>query len=227
MTENLTGNESKIKNLEAVYSGYMAAASSFLSDNDMFTPGFVWGCGDVSSDMVLIGEAPGKDEVETGKPFSGKAGSILNRLLYYTSCERSDLFITNTIKYRLARQRAGSLPSMIPVCENKSLSNRPASSKEILLASSYLKEELLILNPRLIVTLGNTPLRALCAGFFPGEKVKTVGECRGEFVKLPGFKDTYLCPVFHPASLIYNPSNEYIYIEDLKKIGEYLRNMSK
>lgn len=222
MTSNLRGNQKKIEQIKAVYEDYKAASLSYLEESGIYTPGFVWGCGDVSSEVVLIGEAPGKDEVETGIPFAGKAGSILNRFIELTSCKREDMFITNTIKYRLSRPRAGSLPTMIPVYDNKSLSNRPASSKEIALASSYLREELLILSPRFIVTLGNTPLKAVFMSFFPDEKVKTVGDFHGNISKLPGFNDTYLYPVFHPASLIYNPAAEPLYTDDLIKLGSFL-----
>ena len=64
---------------------------------------FVYGSGPERADAVLIGEAPGKEEVRLGKPFVGKAGAILNEILAATGIKRESLYITNAVKYRLAR----------------------------------------------------------------------------------------------------------------------------
>ena len=223
MTENLKGDKSKIQKLEAVYKEFTEAASLFMSNNGIYSPGFVWGCGNVSSEIVLIGEAPGREEVETGRPFAGKAGSILDEFIKLTGCQRDDMLITNTVKYRLARPRANKQPTLVPVYDNKELSNRPALGSEIKLAAPFLKKELEIIDPSFVVTLGNIPLKAVYASFFPDEKAPTVGACHGTLIKLPSFEKTYLYPVYHPASLIYNPSAAPDYAKDLEMLGKYIK----
>ncbi len=224
MTYNLRGDTDKIRRLEQLYSLCEARSSSFIDANGFFTSGFVFGNGDVSSKILLIGEAPGRDEVEAGIPFCGKAGKILDEFIQKTSCKRDDMFITNTVKYRLARLRKNAMPTLFGDYANSDMANRPATSKEISFAVDFLREEILILKPQIIVTLGNTPLKAVFMCFFADKGAPAVGSCHGTFFEIPGVSGSLLYPVYHPASLIYNPKAAPEYSQDLERLGSYIRN---
>ena len=114
MIDNLRGDLIKINKLEDLYKDYYASAFRYLKAKGIYTPGFVWGCGDVDAKVVLIGEAPGRDKVDKSIPFAGKAGGILNEFISCTSCKRDEMFITNTIKYRLSMPRKKTMNPLSP-----------------------------------------------------------------------------------------------------------------
>lgn len=182
---------------------------------------FVLGDGGADSPVVLIGEAPGKDEVAEGRPFVGKAGAILNEFLYGAGIKRNDLFITNAIKYRLARTGKSG----------KGFANRPAKAAEIEKSASFLKKELEIISPGFIVTLGNVPLKALamCTENDLCQKLSEgIGACHGKaFESAVGGTDkkkgAVIFPLYHPASTIYNRSLKDVYAEDLEKLSEIIK----
>lgn len=93
--------------LEKLYNNYIKTIVETEKPENAGGYSFVWGFGNEQADVVLVGEAPGKDEVANGKPFVGKAGGILDTFLNKTGIRRERLFITNTIKYRLARPKKG------------------------------------------------------------------------------------------------------------------------
>jgi uracil-DNA glycosylase family 4 len=111
----------------------------------------VTGHGNPDSGILLIGEAPGKDEVRLGRPFVGAAGKQLDEFLSLLGLNKDSMFITNAIKYRLAKRNE----------ETGRISNRPAKADEIILNRSYLMEEVDIIKPDYIITLGNVPLRSV------------------------------------------------------------------
>ena len=162
----------------------------------------VTGEGKEDADVVLIGEAPGGEEEAQGRPFVGKAGKNLSEFLELIDLKREDIYITNTVKFRPTK-----------VSETGSISNRTPTDTEVKEFLPYLKWELKLLNPKLIVTLGNTPLKALL-----GNTV-TVGNLHG---KLTEYEDKKLFPLFHPASLIYNPELKPMYTEDILRLKELI-----
>lgn len=165
----------------------------------------VLGDGNVNSKLMLIGEAPGKDEVRLGKPFVGKAGKKLSYFLDFINVKREDIYISNAIKYRLSKKSP----------KTNRLINRPALKKDITNNREYLIEEINIINPKIIVTLGNVPLKSLI------NNNVSVGDYHGQITFL-GNKPFILFPLYHPASLIYNRSLEDIYMKDLDKLKELI-----
>lgn len=163
----------------------------------------VLGYGRTEGGIVLIGEAPGKDEVIAQRPFVGKAGKILDEFLEKTGIVREELFITNTVKLR---------PYKVSAKGTKS--NRPPNAKELELCRECLFEELTALAPRLIVTLGNTPLKAVLS-----DKNVTIGDVHGQMTEKDGFR---IYPIYHPASLIYNRSLAETYEADLVNLRKIL-----
>ena len=174
---------------------------------------FVYGDGPDCASTALIGEAPGKDEVRLSKPFVGKAGAILDEILNATGIKRESLYITNVVKYRLARP--GNRPG--------TFANRPASLREIRMGLPWLTEELAFLKPKLILTLGNVPLGALC--FIGNCDIIEIGACHGKAiaVSINGFSTRFV-PLYHPASQIYNRSLKPVFDADFEAVRRLCGN---
>lgn len=146
----------------------------FYAPNNLFVPGK----GPLDADIMLIGEAPGKEEALQGKPFVGRSGQLLSKLLAEAGFDRSKLFITNIAKYRPP--------------ENKT----PTYKESTAWAQAYLKPEILIVAPKIIVTLG-----ACATKVFLGKKI-SMNAHQGTVVRL---KTITLFPTYHPAYLLRNP----------------------
>ena len=166
---------------------------NYLYQVDFPNRKIVPGEGNEKANIVLIGEAPGREEEEQRRPFVGKAGKNLSEFLDLIKLQRADLFITNVVKFR---------PS-----------NRTPTESEVAEYLPYLKAEIECINPKIIVTLGNTPLKALL-----GSEVY-VGKLHG---RLQSYEGRKLYPLYHPASLIYNPSLKDAYREDVLKLRKLL-----
>lgn len=189
----------KRENLTELYNEY---AREFEGEE------IVTGDGNIDARIVLIGEAPGKDEVRLQKPFVGMAGKNLDDFLEILCLKREEIYITNAIKYRLSRINPKS----------GRIVNRPATKKEIVRSRQYLVDEVNIISPEYIVTLGNTPLNSI----FP-EAGEGIGKLHGKVLPLIlDGKSFKLFPAYHPASIIYNRNLKDIYIADLKKLKKIL-----
>lgn len=170
----------------------------------------VLGAGNISTRLILVGEAPGKDEVRLGKPFVGTAGKNLSEFLGIVGINREDIFITNAIKYRLSKLNEKTGRNI----------NRPATRIEIEENRNYLLNEISTIKPEYIVTLGSVPLKSLLSDY---------GLCMGEYhgklqyIIIDGL-EYKLYPLYHPASIIYNRSLKDVYIEDIKKLGCLIRD---
>lgn len=159
----------------------------------------VFGAGKLPADIVFIGEAPGAQEVEQGRPFVGKAGKQLDELLEEAGIARDHLFVTNAVKYRPLKHNGRA--------------NRTPTTKEIAFSRGLLVKELELIRPKLVVTLGNSPLLAVTCD----SKMK-IGQVHGEFLDRG---DYVLFPTYHPASLIYNRSLLEVYRADLQKLSSW------
>ncbi len=151
----------------------------------------VFGQGPVRPFLVLIGEAPGAEETKAGRPFIGKAGKQLDELLALAGIPRGDVFITNAVKYR-----------PVTVSE-RSVRNRTPDKNEVAASLPLLREELLLLRPSCVATLGNVPLSAVLA--LCGKGKGTIGSLHGASMDVMlGDMRTTLFPLYHPAGVIYN-----------------------
>ncbi len=179
-------------------------ADHFLSlyEGNMRT--LVYGDGKTDATLVMVGEAPGEQETIQGKPFVGKAGKNLTEFLTLSGLERKDLYITNTVKIRPTKiSSAGRIV------------NRPPTKEEIQLFLPWLKREIRMIGPKCVCTLGNVPLKALLGNEY------TIGDVHGQFIKKDGM---IIYPMYHPASMIYNPALKSVYAEDVIRLGEWMRN---
>ncbi len=170
----------------------------------------VLGEGCITSPLVIIGEAPGKDEVKQGKPFVGAAGKNLNEFISILGIEREAMFITNAIKYRLGKINP----------KTQRLINRPATLQDIRNNQKWLQNEIRLLQPQIIVTLGNVPLKAITDNF----KV-TIGDMHGKLHACTISGDKFrLFPLYHPASIIYNRSLKEVYNQDIFNLKKEISN---
>lgn len=156
----------------------------------------VFGDGNPDADIVFIGEAPGKQEDEQGKPFVGASGKFLNEMLEMIGLKREDIYITNIVKYRPPNNRD-------PLPEEKSA------------FLPYLHQQLETIKPKLIVTLGRHSMDVL----LPGLKISQV---HGEPKRYQG--KVYL-PLFHPAAALYNGGLRQTLIDDFAAIPEILKKI--
>lgn len=163
----------------------------------------VLGGGNSDADIVFIGEAPGKKEDETGQPFVGAAGRFLNEMLAEAGLSRSDVYITNIVKYRppgnrdpLPEEKAAFLP--------------------------YLLRQLEIINPKVIITLGRHSMEY----FLPDVKISQVHghAVRKKVVyhdKTP--HEWLIVPLYHPAAALYNGSMRQTLIDDFLKVPQLIQ----
>lgn len=163
----------------------------------------VLGHGNLNSPIMLIGEAPGSKEIELGQPFVGQAGKHLEEFLQVLEIKREDIYITNSVKYR---------PTKVNPKTGR-FSNRTPTIKEIEDFREFVFEEIDIINPKIIVTLGNIPLKSLL------EKSIKIGEVHGRLESIYINGNPYsLFPLYHPAAVIYNRDLREVYISDLHKL---------
>lgn len=159
------------------------------------------GAGRVESlKLMLVGEAPGRNEDLAGKPFVGAGGKLLDSLLHEAGIERSDIYITNIVKCRPPENRK-PLYDEIDTC-----------------TKNYLASQVELLKPELICTLGTTALE-----YFTGDKV--MGKARGRLIRTD--KGTLVLPTYHPASVFRNRSFRTLLLQDLKKVKSVLEEIEK
>ncbi|EOC99976.1 uracil-DNA glycosylase [Caldisalinibacter kiritimatiensis] len=169
----------------------------------------VLGDGTVDSSIILVGEAPGANEVKLKKPFVGQAGKHLEEFLDILELQRKELYITNTVKFR---------PTRISKKTGRKI-NRAPSKKAIESFKEYLLTEIDIIKPDFIVTLGNIPLKTLVED----SNVK-IGELHGKLQKVCiNNKEYILFPLYHPAAVIYRKELKEVYYNDLYKLKEVLK----
>ena len=157
------------------------------------------GEGSATARIMLIGEAPGATEDLQGRPFVGRAGQLLNELLGSVGLKREDVYITNVIKYRPP-------------------GNRDPTPEEVDACKPYLDREIKLVNPEIIVPLGNHALE-----FVTGKT--GISSMHGKIMKKEVVgKIRKIIPTFHPAALIYNqklrPSAENDFKVIKKELGQ-------
>ena len=164
----------------------------------------VFGDGNAESDIVFIGEAPGKKEDLEGKPFIGAGGKFLAEMLENIKMKREDIYITNIVKYRPPDNRD-------PLPEDKEA------------CSEWLISELKIIEPKLIIFLG----RHSMGRFFPAEKISDIhGKLLIKNIPELGKKQAFL-PLYHPAAALYNGGMRATLIKDFNKIPKALEKIAK
>jgi DNA polymerase len=173
MAQNGTTTADKQTRLDALANDVSHCHKCILADG---RTNVVFGEGDPNARVMIIGEAPGKNEDLTGSPFVGAAGKYLNELLDSAGLARQDVFIANVVKCRPP-------------------DNRNPRPEEIQACAPYLREQTRIISPEIIVTLGNFATKFIL------KTDRGITELRGRPVAAGKFT---VLPVFHPAAAIYD-----------------------
>lgn len=151
----------------------------------------VFGAGSHNADLMFVGEAPGVDEDREGIPFVGRAGQLLTRMIKAMGYKREEVYIANVLKCRPPN-------------------NRTPTAREMASCRGYLDDQIRIIRPRVIVTLGTPAVRTLLGGG------KGINAFRGQSYPLPGSSEIMVVPTFHPAYLLRNETEKAKAWQDLK-----------
>jgi DNA polymerase len=163
----------------------------------------VLGDGNPDAEIVIIGEAPGKNEDLQGKPFVGASGKFLNDMLAQAGMARGDVYITNIVKYRPPNNRDPS----------------PAEKKAFW---PYLLRQLEIIDPKVVITLGRHSMEY----FIPTGKIGEIhGHAMRERVKYHDGREHewLIVPLYHPAAALYNGSLRQTLIEDFLRVPDIIK----
>jgi uracil-DNA glycosylase family 4 len=190
--------------------------------------GFLSGQGPDDARLMLIGEAPGKTEIETHIPFSGRAGANLEKWLTLAGLKRSEIYITSAVRSRPYHVKTRKTKITYP--------NRTPNKKEIFAHAPLLDFEIATIQPELLLPMGNIGLQRLL-----GPKT-TITAVHGQLLHQPILTVTsdgqsyqfskrsyFIYPLFHPASIMYNPALEpqiEIDWQQLKRLLPGLNNNS-
>ena len=194
----------KVRRLAEVYEKMRHTAAEFVQAPD----GMVFGEGDIKARIMLIGEAPGAEEIRLKRPFVGRAGKNLDMFLAVIGQKRETIYISNVVKYRPVRRS-----------KKGTVANRSPNRKEIRAFSTLLMEEIRIIQPEIVVTLGNVPLFAVT-----GDMTLKIGTVHAK--TMPIDAEGHACtlfPLYHPASIIYNRALKAVYAEDLRVLAAYIK----
>lgn len=162
----------------------------------------VMGDGNINAEIVFIGEAPGKNEDEQGLPFVGAAGKFLNEMLAEAGMQRSDVYITNIVKYRPPN-------------------NRDPEPDEKKAFWPYLLKQLQIIQPKVVITLGRHSMEY----FLPNMKISQI---HGQAKRIRfGDEKIVVVPLYHPAAALYNGSMRQTLIDDFVNVPKVIALMKK
>ncbi len=154
---------------------------------------FIFGTGKTDASVVVVGESPGLPDADSEKPFMGPVGQLLEKILKAIGLEREECYLTNVVK--IISQGDEITPDILKFF------------------IPYLHREMLAIKPKIIVSLGNTPTKALL------NTKKAISQIRGEFYDYQGIK---LMPTFNPAFILRDPSKKREVWEDMKLVREFL-----
>ncbi|HAU07894.1 MAG: Thermostable uracil-DNA glycosylase [Candidatus Yanofskybacteria bacterium GW2011_GWF1_44_227] len=158
----------------------------------------VIGEGSHYAEIVFIGEAPGKNEAATGKPFCGASGRILNELLASASIDRADVYVTNIVKDR---------PPL----------NRDPLPGEIEIYGPFLDRQLEIIRPKTIATLGRFSMEYIMKRFGLESHLKPISQMHGKvFETDASYGKVRIVPLYHPAVAIYNSNTKSVLKSDFR-----------
>lgn len=154
---------------------------------------FIFGTGKTDARVVIVGESPGLPDADSEKPFMGPVGELLTKILAAVGLKRDECYLTNVIKFISTGEEI--------------------TGEALKFFTPFLHREMLAVNPKVIISLGNTPTKALL------KTKKSITQMRGEFVEYNGIK---LMPTFNPAYILRDPSKKREVWEDMKRIRDFL-----
>ena len=156
----------------------------------------VYGVGNPNARLVLVGEAPGREEDRQGEPFVGEAGRLLDRILLAMGMQREEVYICNVLKCRPP-------------------DNRDPQPEEVAACEAFLIRQIAAIKPQVIIGLGRFAVHSLLKSKVP------ISRIRGEWQTYQGIP---LMPTYHPAYLLRNPEGKRDVWEDMKEVMRRLQN---
>jgi len=173
---------------------------TYRQENNYHT---VFGEGDVNAKIMFVGEAPGKKEAETGRPFVGAAGRILDELLQSINLARQDVYITNVVKDRPPE-------------------NRDPTREEIDLYRPFLVKQIDIIQPQVMATLGRFAMEFILHQFDLSQKGQTISNLHGQLLQgRAAYGDITIVPLYHPAAALYNRRLRETLEKDFKALKQF------
>lgn len=164
----------------------------------------VIGEGSHEAKIMFIGEAPGKNEALTAKPFCGASGKILDQLLESAGIKRADVYVTNIVKDRPPE-------------------NRDPTPLEIAIYAPYLDRQITILEPQIIATLGRFSMKYIMEKFGLAEALRSISQNHGQlFAAKTDYGEVKILPLYHPAVAVYDRSK----LDELKADFQKLKEIS-
>ena len=163
----------------------------------------VIGEGSHTANIMFVGEAPGKNEAKTGRPFAGAAGKILDQLLVSVGIDRPDVYITNIVKDR---------PPF----------NRDPLPEEIIIYGPFLDRQIDIIQPKVIATLGRFSMEYIIRKFGLEKELKPISKMHGTSVTAQtSYGPIEIVAFYHPAVAIYNQHSKETLFEDFKILQKH------
>lgn len=157
----------------------------------------VLGEGNREAKLMFIGEGPGADEDAQGLPFVGKAGKLMNKAFQGLGIDRNTVYITNIVKCRPP-------------------ANRVPEEDEAVACLDYLRSQVMLVRPKLIVLLGSTALKNILG------KEYSITACRGNWIEQKGI---WYMPTWHPAALLRDENKKVEFWKDLKEVAKKLQEL--
>ena len=164
----------------------------------------VIGEGSHDAKIMFIGEAPGRNEAETGHPFCGRSGKMLDELLKSINLDRKEVYITNIVK-------------------DRPQDNRDPLPEEIEIYAPFLLKQIEIIKPKIIATLGRFSMQYVMERYGLKDKLAPIGSLHGKVfdTKIDG-EDIKVVPLYHPAVAIYNQHTKVDLMKDFKILKQYI-----
>ena len=173
---------------------------SFRKENN-YIP--VIGEGSHGAKIMFIGEAPGRNEAKTGRPFCGTAGKVLDNLLNHTGLKRENIYITNIVKDRPQK-------------------NRDPLLEEIKIYGPFLDKQIEIIQPKIIATLGRYSMDYVMSKFGLESKLLPIGKAHGKmFDAVASYGPIKIAVLYHPCVAVYNPTKINILKKDFKILKKH------
>jgi DNA polymerase len=194
-------NEQKIYQLQEIVDSIIHLRSSplysFRKENE-YLP--VIGEGNLDAEIMFIGEAPGKEEAKTGRPFVGRAGKLLDDMLHSIGLSRQDVYITNIVKDRPPK-------------------NRDPRPDEIEIYKPYLIDQIEIIKPKIIATLGRFSMNFIIDQYALPLNDQKIGQLHGKKMMInTSYSTIFFIPLYHPAAVFYNRSLQETLEDDFKNV---------
>ncbi len=204
MSRSKSNSESQAKGIQKVRDGILALKTQLADERRQNNTFPVIGEGDLNSKIMFVGEAPGKKESLTGKPFCGASGKFLDILLNSIGLDRTTVYVTNLVN-------------------DRPTDNRDPFPEEIAIYGKFLEKQIEIIRPKVIVTLGRLSMKYIFEYAGIGCELLPISKIHGKVFKgKTGYGKVDIIAMYHPAVALYKGSNRKVLLDDFHNIKSLL-----